>query len=508
MYRKEDQMNQKKTGVLLSYTQIFITLLVTLLYTPIMLRILGASEYGVYSLSSSVIGYLALLYAGMASTYLRYYSSYQKDKDEESIARLNGLFIVLFSVLGGCALTIGLILSINLQPVLGSGLTEYEYELARVLFVIMSINMALLMPKTVFSTLIISQEKFIFIKLLELIQALLTPVITLPLLYLGYGSIGMSCVVLFFTAIGLVASMWYCVRKLNCPFQFNNLPFSLLPGMFSFSIFIFLQVIMDQFNWQLGKVLLSNFTDSTAIAVYSVGLQISLLFISFSVAFSGVMVPRVYQLVKENKSQEITNLWLRVGRYQFFVVCFIWISFFVFGRGFLVLWVGRLYEDAYVIVLLLVAPMLIHLCQLLAIEVLRAHNKHKTWTLVHLGFSIIGFLICVPLTKEYGVLGIAWGTSITTFIVLNIYDNWYYYKAVRLDVGVFFRGFFKLVPAALLCVMAGWGINELLFTSSWGSFFLAEILFMGIYVVVMYFVGMNSQEKMMVKRIAVRCKVW
>ena len=71
-------MNQKKVGVLLSYGQISITMLSNLLYVPIMLRLVGQSEYGVYSLSNSVIGYFALLYMGMSSTYLKYYSAYKK----------------------------------------------------------------------------------------------------------------------------------------------------------------------------------------------------------------------------------------------------------------------------------------------------------------------------------------------------------------------------------------------------------------------------------------------
>lgn len=499
-------MNEKRIGVVLSYAQIITTILVNLIYTPIMLRLVGASEYGVYSLSSSVIGYLALLYAGMTSTYLRYSSIYQKKGDQESVARLNGLFIVLFSVLGCCALILGLFLAANLQPVLGNGLTVHEYELARILFIIMAINMALLMPKTVFSTLIISQERFIFIKSLDVLHALLIPVLTLPVLYFGYGSIGMSCVVLFFTGIGLAASMWYCLRKMDCSFCFRNLPFSLLPGMFSFSIFILLQGIMDQFNWHLGKVLLSNFADSTAIAVYSIGVQIDTLFISFGVAFSGVVVPRVYQLVRDNARQELSELWLRVGRYQFYVVYFIWLGFLLFGKPFIVLWAGENYQDAYIVALLLMLPLPIHLCQILAIEVLRAYNHHRLWTLVHLAGAIIGFLICIPLTKEYGILGVSVGTCINMCILLNLYDNWCFAKYARLDVFFFFRGLIRLLPAALLCALAGTAINELFSIKAWLDLLVVAVAYALAYIVIMYLTGLNEHEKLLVKKIILRTK--
>lgn len=488
-------MNQKKVGVVLSYIQILVTVLVNLIYTPFMLRLVGVGEYGVYSLSSSVVGYLALLYTGMTSTYLRYYSIYQKKGEQESVAALNGLFVVLFSVLGCCALFLGIIFSAHLQSFLGNGLTSREYELARILFVILAVNMALLMPKTVFSTFIISQEKFIFIKSLDILHALLIPVLTLPVLYFGYGSVGMSCVVLFLTGVGLAASMWYCLKKMAFSVCFRNMPFFLLPGMFSFSLFILLQGIMDQFNWQLGKVLLSNFADSTAIAVYSIGVQIDSLFISFSVAFSGVVVPGIYRLVQENATQEITELWLKVGRYQFYIVYFIWIGFLFFGKPFIILWAGKSYQDAYIVALLLMTPLLLHLCQGLAVEVLRAYDKHRLWTLVHLASSVAGFLICIPLTKEYGILGVSAGTFITMFFVVNFYDNWYYAKYAHLGVFSFLRGMAKLFPAAFLCVLFSWGLSCVLTIVTWGDMFFTGSLYTILYAGVMYFVGMNAQER-------------
>lgn len=39
------QINQRKAGVILSYTGEIVKILVNLVYTPIMLRLLGQSEY-------------------------------------------------------------------------------------------------------------------------------------------------------------------------------------------------------------------------------------------------------------------------------------------------------------------------------------------------------------------------------------------------------------------------------------------------------------------------------
>lgn len=499
-------MTQKKAGVLLAYGGILVTMLTNLLYVPIMLRLLGQSEYGVYSLSTSVIGYMSLLYLGMTSTYLRYYSRYHRRNDQKSIAKLNALFLVLFSILGALSLIIGLTLSYNLHWILGSGLTSEEYDLAKILFIIMSFNMAILMPKTVFATLVMAQERFIFIKGLEVVRSLSVPCITLPILYYGFGSVGMGLVVLAVTFVDLVCNIWYCFHRLACPFSFRQLPLHLLPGMATFSFFIFLQGLMDQLNWHLGKLLLANFADSAAIAVYTIGLQIDLLFITFSTAFSGVVMPQIYALVQAKEKKGLSALWIQVGRYQFYVICFIWLGFLLYGQPFIHLWAGDGYEDAYIVALLLMTPIVIHLSQGTAQEILRAYNRHGQYVIVHFLFAVVGFVLCIPLTKSYGVLGVAVGTSITSFLVTMIYDNWYYAKAAHLDVMSFFRGMLKFMPAVFLCAFAGVGINEMIFMDSWRDFLRVGALYTVSYGVIMYFIGMNEHEKKLVKKVIVRCR--
>ena len=65
------KINQLKAGVLLSYLSVGIGALVSIIYTPIMLRLLGQSEYGLYTLAGSVVSYLSILNFGLSSSYIR-----------------------------------------------------------------------------------------------------------------------------------------------------------------------------------------------------------------------------------------------------------------------------------------------------------------------------------------------------------------------------------------------------------------------------------------------------
>ena len=68
------QINQRKAGVVLSYTGEAVRIAVSLIYTPVMLRLLGQSEYGLYQLVYSVVSYLSLMSLGFGSSYMRFFS--------------------------------------------------------------------------------------------------------------------------------------------------------------------------------------------------------------------------------------------------------------------------------------------------------------------------------------------------------------------------------------------------------------------------------------------------
>lgn len=68
--------NQLKSGVILSYISTAITIVIQLVYMPVMIRLLGKSEYGLYSLVSSVVSYLSLFSLGFTGAYVRFLQSF------------------------------------------------------------------------------------------------------------------------------------------------------------------------------------------------------------------------------------------------------------------------------------------------------------------------------------------------------------------------------------------------------------------------------------------------
>ena len=82
-----------KAGAILTYLAMGLNFIVSMVYTPFMLRTLGQSEYGLYNLVASIVSYLGLLSFGFGSAYVRFYSRYKVKEDRDNIAKLNGMYL-------------------------------------------------------------------------------------------------------------------------------------------------------------------------------------------------------------------------------------------------------------------------------------------------------------------------------------------------------------------------------------------------------------------------------
>ena len=75
--KTQSKFNQLKVGTIISYLRMSIQIFIGLAYTPVMIRLLGQSEYGLYNMVSSTIAMLSVLRLGFNNSYIRYYSIYR-----------------------------------------------------------------------------------------------------------------------------------------------------------------------------------------------------------------------------------------------------------------------------------------------------------------------------------------------------------------------------------------------------------------------------------------------
>ena len=129
--------SQLKTGAFLSYVVLALQNLVGLLYIPFMLRMMGTSEYGLYSIAASVIAYLTILDLGFGNAIVRYTAKFRAEGKKEEQYRMFGMFFLLYCGIGLFALAIGTFLCWNAENFFGTSMTTYEIGRAKIVLLLM-----------------------------------------------------------------------------------------------------------------------------------------------------------------------------------------------------------------------------------------------------------------------------------------------------------------------------------------------------------------------------------
>jgi len=496
---------QRKSGAILSYVSIILATLVQLIYTPFLIRMLGQSEYGLYSLVYSVIGYLTVLDLGFGNAIIIYTAKYRAKKMYEEEKKLHGMFFVIFCILGVIATLIGIVLYFNVENLFGNTMTSSEISKAKTMMLILSFNLGITFVFNIYSSIISAYEKFTYQKITNILNTILKPLFMIPLLFLGYKSITMCVVITIVNLIIMISNYIYCKKKLNIKIKFYGFDKKLFLEILGYSFFIFLGVVVDKVNWSVDQFVLGAVSGTVAVSLYSVASQINTLFVNLSTAVSGVFLPKMSKMVaKDASNKELTDEFIKVGRIQFFIVFLIASGFTLVGKEFMIAWAGKEFEVSYYIALILILPLCIPLIQNLGISIMQAKNMHRFRAILLALIAIGNIILSIPLAKLYGGIGSAIGTSISLIIGNIIIINIYYQKKVGINVIEFWKVILKMLVAYIIPIVITVLLIKLISLHGYIHVIVFGAIYTLLYCITSYFLVMNNYEKDLINKILIK----
>lgn len=492
-------VNQLKAGVVLNYVVIFLNTIVGLLYTPYMLRMMGQSEYGLYSLVASVIAYLTVLDLGFGNAIVRYTAKFRAEKKTEEQYEMFGMFFLLYLVIGIIAFGIGLGLYFNVDTLFGNTMTAVELDRARIMMLLLVANLAFTFPMSIWGSVIQAYEDFVFQKSLNIIRIILNTVVMICLLHFGYKAVAMVVVQTIFNILTLVINFIYCRRKLNIHiyFRFKHFHWGFLKEVAIYSFWIFLNAIMDRVYWSTGQFVLGAMVGTAAVAVFAIAIQLEGMYMQFSTAISSVFLPKVTAMVATNRSRkEISDLFIRTGRIQYIVLAYILSGFIIFGRQFIELWAGAGYTDAYIISLLFFIPLTVPLIQNLGITILQARNEMKFRSVLYIIIALVSLAMQIVLTRFFGGIGCAMGVSGALVVGQILIMNVYYRRRQDLDIKTFWKEISKMSIIPIVLIFSSMLVIRHFFAlDSWGKLILGIAAFSLVYIPLFFRFSMTDEER-------------
>lgn len=494
-------MNQRKAGTLLSYLHILVSNTVSIIYTPYMLQMMGQSEYGLYGTAGSFISYLSVLSFGIGGAYIRFNTRCRANHDREGEKQLNGMFLTVFSILAVLVFIGGMgCIALAEELVEETFSTQEIYKLQVILF-LLTVNMMITFVFNVVMMALQAYEKYIVLRVVSLVSSVVSPIVNIIALRMGGRAIAITAISLIWSILCYIFYFFYARKAIKMEFSFKGFRKDVLKEIFIFSGFLFLNSITDQITFSTDNIVLSAVSGTSAVAVYTVGSQFKNYFQQFSTSVSSVFAPSVNLMVAQKQQmKELDDIFIRVGRIQFYVVSLVIIGYLSIGQAFVCMWAGEDYGNAFYIGLLLMLSVFVPSFQNVGLEIQKAKNMHKVRSVVYFLIALANIALTIPFAKWWGGFGAALATAICMIFGYTVFMNWHYAKRVKLDIGRFWRSIASILPGYILPAVTGFLINRFWHMDSLIDLLLSAVAISLVFVISVWKFSMNDYERELLRK--------
>jgi len=227
-------------------------------------------------------------------------------------------------------------------------------------------------------------------------------------------------------------------------------------AMRNLSLSTFVVAIVDQVFWQSNQLLLGMKMGAESVAVYAIASQIYINYMNISLAISSTLLPKITAMVTNHCSdEELQNLFLKIGRLQFYLLSLILSGFIIFGHSFLHYWVGDNFNLVYIITLLIIVPFTVDLIQNVGLAIMQARNVYHVRAVVYVLVGTLNIVLAYFLIDSYGIVGGAVATGFSMLLGNGFIMNVYYQRYMKLNIIRFWKEIFRLSLVSIVVTIVG-----------------------------------------------------
>ena len=484
-------------GALISYLSIFLNIAISFFYTPWMIKQIGVSDYGLYSLTISFISYFIMDF-GLSKSISRFIAKYRAEDNVPMVSNMLGLTTKAYLIIDTVIFLVLLVLFFFLSEIFG-GLTAAEISKLKILYSIAACFSVLSFMFRPLDGAMVAFEFFVENKSIDMIQKVGTVLlICLALLLDG----GVYLLVLINGATSLLTSIVKFLvfkKKSTVNIYWGYRDKKQLGDIFSFSFWAFGRGLAQRMRLSLIPSVLGMFCNTTEVSLFALGMTVQGMVYTLSSAINDLFLPKISRMSHANDKSAIMDLMIRVGRIELYIITFIFSAFLIFGRDFITLWVGEEFYKVYYIVIFLIFPNIVTFTQNTAENLVFVENKIRYTTSIILGCSILGLVASCLFARQYGAVGCALCSGIALFADVVIV-NFFYHRNMSLDIPTFFkRCHLQILPLCLVPIGIVFFLLRSIDIVGWIDFILLGAGYTMFFALYLYWIVLNDYEKALIK---------
>jgi O-antigen/teichoic acid export membrane protein len=442
-------------NVFSNWVSYLVTASVGFVLAPFILHHLGNTGYGLWTLVLSLTGYFGLLDLGIRSSVGRFVARYLTLHEDENVNRTVSSAFAILTAGGALAL---LATAVVVRFFFGSFHVEPQYEISGKLALwITGVNMAAVLPLSVFSSVLIAMERYDVLAGVTLTGELIRAALVVACLKHGYGLIGLALIVLFMTAVQYSA-LAVLVKWLHRPLRLRPryVDRKTIRGLFGFAIYRFVWIVSNQVIFYSDSIVIGVFLGAAAITPYAIAGALINYGRSVVSLVTDTLFPTVIRLDARQDLAGLQRLLILGTRMALLVILPICTGFLFLGKQFITLWMGKEYASSALFLTVLTLAQFGSMSQYVSVNVLSGMAKHRVLAYLVFGEGIANLVLSIILVRKIGLVGVAWGTVIPNVISTVLIVPLYTLRVLNLDWREYLSGAF-LRPVACALPLAAIG---------------------------------------------------
>lgn len=398
-----------------------VTLVVSFVLTPYMIHVLGEDGYGTWTLVVSLTSYLLLLSLGVPMASVRYFAEHVARGDSTKLNEAVGSSIVLYLLMGFCALVIGTGLYVIF--LLSYDVPDPWQAEARVAFAIVVVQIAIGFVALVPEGILAAHHDFVTRNVVLVAAAVLRLVLTWVLLALKasivfLAIVQIACLVFDFT-VAWILIRW---RHPSVRMRVASSSLAMVRRILSFSFYVLLLAVGARLVFQTDAIVIGAFLRVGDIPFYAVANGIVLYLIEMVGAIAIVVMPLATKLKAQNESRELTLIFLKWSKIALSLTMLASIFLFVLGPQAIGWWIDPSFEASSGQALRILVVSCIAFLPVIGVvlPILMGIGRPQVPAVSYVLTGLVNLLMSIALVRPLGLSGVALGTAIPNVVFAAI----------------------------------------------------------------------------------------
>jgi len=405
-----------KINALSNWAALGVNIVIGFLLTPFIIRHLGKTGYGIWTLVGSFIGYYGLLNLGVGSAITRYVARYAGQGDEKALNETASTAMAMFSCTGLLAIAASFLLASPLAKffqVAPEHLNGFRYTVW-----IIGLATGLSFPGNVFGSIVRAHERFVAANFASVAITLVRAGLVTCLLLSGADLVGVAFATLGSQLLGLAVNFLLC--RHFTPWVRVRLAFArsrFLRKLIAFGGVTTVIVVADIMRINLDRCVIGKMVGMSDVGVYGIAALIIRYMTQLIATGMGVLTPRFAALDGANEHAKLQGLFLRSLSVSALLAFGASMLAIIFGGRFITWWVGKEFAGAIPVLWIIATAYAFALSQNPAIGLMYALKKHHYYAIATVIEAVANVVLSILLAPKYGIIGVALGTMIPMLIV-------------------------------------------------------------------------------------------